>query len=190
MIMRSFSLLLLALAVCFSTVACTPERLPELVDQIPADGGTGNDDANGNDGADGKDDANGKDDADDKEESEDKNQPEEAMTIKITVGGKVFSADIEASETGRAFVAKLPMTLDMSELNGNEKYCYGVSLPRADKYFGTIAAGDLMLYSGNCIVLFYGPAGGYSYTRIGCLQSTDGLAAALGHGSATVTFSR
>ena len=196
MIMRSFSLLLLALAVCFSTVACTPERLPELVDQIPADGGTGNNGANGNDdtegnnGANGNDDANGNDGADGKEESEDKNQPEEAMTIKITVGGKVFSADIEASETGRAFIAKLPMTLDMSELNGNEKYCYGVSLPRADKYFGTIAAGDLMLYSGNCIVLFYGSAGGYSYTRIGCLQSIDGLAAALGHGSATVTFSR
>ena len=208
MIMRSFSLLLLAFAVCFSTVACTPERLPELVDQIPADGGTGNDDADGkdggtgnddadgNDGETGNDDANGKDgetgndDADGNEESEDKNQPEEAMTIKITVGGKVFSADIEASETGRAFIAKLPLTLNMSELNGNEKYCYGVSLPRADKYFGTIAAGDLMLYSGNCIVLFYGSAGGYSYTRIGCLQSTDGLAAALGHGSATVTFSR
>ena len=174
--MRNFSLLLLALAVCFSTVACTPATLPDapvINEEEPAGGETGND------GADGKD------------ESEDNNQQEEsAMTIKITVGGKVFSADIEASETGRAFIAKLPMTLEMSELNGNEKYCYGVSLPRADKYFGTIAAGDLMLYSGNCIVLFYGSAGGYSYTRIGCLQSTDGLAAALGHGSATVTFSR
>ena len=172
MIMRSFSRLLLALSVCFSTVACTPERLPEIVNEIPADSETDND------GADGKD------------ESEDKNQPEDAMTIKITVGGKVFSADIEASETGRAFIAKLPLTLDMSELNGNEKYCYGVPLPRADKHFGTIAAGDLMLYSGNCIVLFYGSAGGYSYTRIGRLQSTDGLAAALGRGSVTVTFSR
>ena len=172
MIMRNFSLSLIALAVCFSAVACTPERLPEIVDKIPAGGETGN---NGSDG---------------KDESEDKNQPEEAMTIKITVGGKVFSADIEESETGRAFIAKLPLTLDMSELNGNEKYCYGVSLPRADKYFGTIEAGDLMLYSGNCIVLFYGSAGGYSYTRIGRLQSADGLAAALGRGSATITFSR
>ena len=173
MIMRNFSLLLLALAVCFSTVACTPERLSEIVDKIPADGETGND------GADGKD------------ESEDNNQPEEStMIIKITVGGKVFSADIEPSETGRAFIAKLPLTLDMSELNGNEKYCYGVSLPRADKYFGTIAAGDLMLYSGNCIVLFYGSAGGYSYTRIGQLQSVEGLSAALGSGSVKVAFSK
>ena len=115
-------------------------------------------------------------------------QSEETMTIRITVGDKVFEADIETSDTGKAFLEKLPMTLDMSELNGNEKYCYGVSLPRSDKYFGTIAAGDLMLYSGNCIVLFYGPAGGYSYTRIGRLSSVDGLAAALGRGSVKVTF--
>ena len=177
--MRNFSLLLLALAVCFSTVACTPERLSEIVDKIPADGETGND------GADGK------EESEDKDENDDNNQPEEStMVIKITVGGKEFSADIEPSETGRAFIAKLPLTLDMSELNGNEKYCYGVSLPRADKYFGSIAAGDLMLYSGNCIVLFYGPAGGYSYTRIGQLQSVEGLSAALGSGSVKVTFSK
>ena len=112
------------------------------------------------------------------------------MTIKITAGGKTFTADIEESETGKAFLAKLPITLNMSELNGNEKYCYGISLPRADQYFNTIAAGDLMLYSGNCIVLFYGDAGGYSYTRIGKLTDTTGLKEALGTGSATVAFSK
>ena len=112
------------------------------------------------------------------------------MTIKMTVGGKVFKADIENSETGKAFLEKLPLTLEMSELNGNEKYCYGVSLPRADKYYNSIAAGDLMLYSGNCIVLFYGPAGGYSYTRIGKFQDISGLSSALGSGSVTVKFER
>ena len=127
-------------------------------------------------------------DGPDSGDSSENNPSEETMTIRILVGDKVFKADIEASETGKAFLEKLPLTLDMSELNGNEKYCYGVSLPRSDKYFGTIAAGDLMLYSGNCIVLFYGPAGGYSYTRIGRLASVDGLAAALGRGSVKVTF--
>ena len=110
------------------------------------------------------------------------------MIIRITVGSKVFKADIENTETGKAFLAKLPLTLDMSELNGNEKYCYGVSLPRADKHYDSIAAGDLMLYSGNCVVLFYGPAGGYSYTRIGKLTSTEGLKEALGTGSVKVSF--
>ena len=117
-------------------------------------------------------------------------QQTETMTITITVGSKVFKADIEETETGKAFIGKLPLTLDMSELNGNEKYCYGVSLPKADKYYDSIAAGDLMLYSGSCVVLFYGPAGGYSYTRIGKLTSTDGLKEALGKGSVKVTFAK
>ncbi len=112
------------------------------------------------------------------------------MTIRINIGDKTFSAEIENSETGKAFVAKLPLTLDMSELNGNEKYCYGVELPRADKRYDSIAAGDLMLYSGNCVVLFYGSAGGYSYTRIGKLTGTDGLKEALGTGSIRVTFAK
>ena len=112
------------------------------------------------------------------------------MTIKITIGGKSFKADIEDTETGKAFIGKLPLSLEMSELNGNEKYCYGVSLPRDDKYYNSIAAGDLMLYSGNCIVLFYGPAGGYSYTRIGKLVSTEGLKETLGTGSVKVSFEK
>ena len=184
--MRNFSALLPALAICFSACACTPAALPEelpdapVIDEEEPAGGE-----SGNDGSAGESTENGENDTDDS-----KPQPEESMTIRITVGGKVFRADIDDTETGRAFLAKLPMELDMSELNGNEKYCYGVTLPRDDKYCDTIAAGDLMLYSGNCVVLFYGPAGGYSYTRIGRLQSADGLAAALGRGSVAVKFER
>ena len=118
------------------------------------------------------------------------NEDNQSMTIKITAGGKTFTADIEDSETGKAFLAKLPLSLDMSELNGNEKYCYGVDLPRSDKHYDSIAAGDLMLYSGNCVVLFYGSAGGYSYTRIGQLTSKDGLKESLGTGNISVTFAK
>ena len=121
---------------------------------------------------------------------ENPSQIQENMTIKIMIGGKSFKADIEDSETGKAFVGKLPLTLDMSELNGNEKYCYGVSLPKDDKYYNSISAGDLMLFSGNCIVLFYGSAGGYNYTRIGKLVSTEGLKEALGTGSIKVSFEK
>lgn len=110
--------------------------------------------------------------------------------IVVSVGGKSFTAKVEDSETGRAFVAKLPLTLSMTELNGNEKYSYGVSLPTASRYCSTIEAGDLMLYGSNCVVLFYGAAGGYSYTRIGRLTSTAGLVSAVGNGSASVTFDR
>ena len=151
--------------------ACSPALLsdnPDMTENVQENGGTAE-----NSG---------------EEENPDPTKPEETMTISLTIGDQVFKADIEASASGKAFCAKLPLTLEMNELNGNEKYCYGISLPRADRHFGTIAAGDLMLYSGNCLVLFYGPAGGYSYTRIGKLQSPAGLAAALGSGPVTVTF--
>ena len=117
-------------------------------------------------------------------------QQMQTMTINMTVGNKVFKADIEASETGKAFIAKLPLNLGMSELNGNEKYCYGVDLPRADKRYDSLSEGDLMLFSGNCIVLFYGNAGGYNYTRLGRLTGTQGLKEALGTGSVKVTFAK
>ena len=161
----------LFLAVCF-VCACSPllSDGPEMAETAQEDGSTAESGGEG--------------------EDRDHEKPNDTMTIRITVGGQVFKADIEASASGKAFLAKLPLTLDMNELNGNEKYCYGISLPRADSHFGTIAAGDLMLYAGNCLVLFYGPAGGYSYTRLGRLQSTAGLAAALGSGSVTVTFAK
>ena len=110
--------------------------------------------------------------------------------IVVKVGGKSFAAKIEDTATGRAFMEKLPLTLNMTELNGNEKYRYGVALPTAAQYFAKIEAGDLMLYGSNCLVLFYGAAGGYSYTRIGKLTSTGGLAKAVGNGTASVTFEK
>lgn len=111
-------------------------------------------------------------------------------SITITVGSAKFTAHIEDSETGRAFLAKLPMPLNMSELHGNEKYYYGDPLPTNAKYYDTINPGDLMLYGNDCIVLFYGSAGGYSYTPIGTLTDTTGLAKALGSGKVDVTFSK
>ena len=173
---------MLVAAVSLLTGSCTPASLPGIYDIA------GETDNNNSDNADNSDNGDNGDNGD--SDDGNNNQQEESMTIRISVGGKEFRADIDDTETGRAFLAKLPLELDMSELNGNEKYCYGVTLPRADRYCETIAAGDLMLYSGNCVVLFYGPAGGYSYTRIGRLQSVEGLAAALGWGSVSVTFAR
>ncbi|MBR6588562.1 MAG: hypothetical protein IKK82_14250, partial [Kiritimatiellae bacterium] len=71
--------------------------------------------------------------------------------IVVKVGGKSFAAKVEDTATGRAFMEKLPLSLDMTELNGNEKYRYGVSMPTDAQYFDKIEAGDLMLYGSNCL---------------------------------------
>ena len=42
-------------------------------------------------------------------------------TIHVQIGDKVFTARLEDNETARAFVAMLPLKLDMRDLNDNEK---------------------------------------------------------------------
>lgn len=113
-----------------------------------------------------------------------------SMKADININGQAFTATIADSETGRAFQGMLPLVLDMSELNGNEKYYYlDTPLPTDSHRPGTIEAGDLMLYGDNCVVLFYETfSSSYSYTRIGKIDNPAGLRQALGRGSATVTF--
>jgi len=65
--------------------------------------------------------------------------------IVVSVGESRFAAKVANTETGRAFLEKLPLTISMAELNGNEKYAYGVSLPTSAQHYNTIEAGDLML---------------------------------------------
>ncbi len=111
--------------------------------------------------------------------------------MRITIGGKEFTATLEDNETSKAIGTLLPMTLDMSELNGNEKYYYlNQSLPTNTESIGTIHAGDIMLYGSSCIVIFYDTfETSYSYTRIGHIDDVSELASALGSGDVTVTFS-
>lgn len=110
--------------------------------------------------------------------------------MNIKIGSAVFTATLNNNATATAFKAKLPITINMTELNGNEKY---FDLPDAlhgnASNPGTIQNGDLMLYGSNTLVLFYKTfSTSYSYTRIGRIENPSGLAAALGSGNATVTF--
>ena len=115
-----------------------------------------------------------------------------AMSINVIVGNKTFTATLADNETGKAFAQLLPMTVTMNELNGNEKYHYlDSSLPTDSYQPGTIQTGDLMLYSNNCVVLFYKTfSSGYSYTRIGVIDNPSDLAEALGTGSVSVRFEK
>ena len=146
--------------------------IPETGQQIPP-GSTDDDDPPVNPGND--------DDDDDNPMSN---------NLKITVGSASFNATLENNAAATAFKALLPMTINMSELNGNEKYFYlSGNLPTASSNPGTIRTGDLMLYGGSCLVLFYETfSTSYSYTRLGRVNNPSGLASALGSGSVTITF--
>lgn len=86
----------------------------------------------------------------------------------------------------------LPLTVNMIELNENEKYYdLSQSLPVNASNPGTIRNGDLMLYGSKTLVLFYKSfSTPYSYTKLGHVDDITGLIAALGTGNVTVTFKR
>ena len=114
----------------------------------------------------------------------------DSMKLKMTVGSNVFTATLYNSATAAAFKAKLPMTINMGELNGNEKYFdLSGNLPANASNPGTIQTGDLMLYESNTLVLFYKTfSTSYNYTRLGRIDNPSGLAAALGSGNVTIRF--
>lgn len=120
----------------------------------------------------------------------DNNNDNMNKSIRLTIGQTLFTATLENNATVRELLAMLPMTLHMSELNGNEKYCYiSSSLPTEASTPGTIRAGDIMLYGSSCIVVFYKTfTSSYSYTPIGHIDNADGLEQAVGKGSVNIAF--
>jgi hypothetical protein len=110
--------------------------------------------------------------------------------LRIRIGSDTFTATLFDNPTVTAFVARLPLTVSMAELNGNEKY-YDLpqNLPTNAFNINTAQAGDLVLYNANTLVLFYETfSTSYRYTRMGRIDNPTGLSTALGRGNVTVTF--
>ena len=117
-------------------------------------------------------------------------ETEEENTMKITIGEHRFTVTLEDNAAAVALKEHLPMTLDMSELNGNEKYHYlSFSLPTASYSPGRIETGDVMLYGDGCLVVFYESfSTSYSYTRIGRIDDVAELQTAVGAGDVQMAF--
>ena len=82
-----------------------------------------------------------------------------------------------------------PLTINMSMYGGFEQVGpIGQDLPRNDKQT-TTDAGDIVLYSGNQIVVFYG-SNSWSYTRLGHIEgkTPEELADMLGKADVTLTI--
>lgn len=125
-------------------------------------------------------------------EADIQNGAEEAvMNMKVQVGDAVFSATLEENEAVASFVEMMrenPVSIQMSDYSGFEKVgSLGTSLPASNSQT-TTHAGDIVLYNGNQIVIFYG-SNSWSYTRLGHVDDLTGWEEALGSGDVTVTFS-
>jgi len=111
-------------------------------------------------------------------------------SMKITIGNKSFTATLEDNPTTTKLRELLPLTLEMSELNGNEKFFHLTSkLPMDASKPGMIQPGDFMLWGDNSLVVFYKSfRSAYSYTRLGKIDDPSELEAVVGTGSVTVKF--
>lgn len=117
-------------------------------------------------------------------------KPSTSNIMKITIGNSTFTAALADNPTADAFKGLLPMTVEMTEHAGNEKFHdLPRALPAAASNPGTINNGDIMLFGSRTLVLFYKTfRTSYSYTRIGRVDNPAGLERALGTGRATVSF--
>ena len=117
-------------------------------------------------------------------------EPEKMQNIEIKIGQSTYSATLYENETVKSLVELLPLEVNMQDLNGNEKYFYlSQSLPCNAQPVSQIRAGDLMLFGSDCLVLFYKDfTTTYRYTKIGKLETVDGLEEALGYGAVRISF--
>lgn len=119
-----------------------------------------------------------------------KEEENQSMNMIITANGRSFNCTLYENETTYAFIEQLPLTITMSELNGNEKYYYlENSLPTNTFRPNEIHAGEVMLFGSDCLVLFYENfTSSFSYTSIGYVDDPEQLVNILGKGSVQVTF--
>lgn len=113
------------------------------------------------------------------------------MKMTVQVGESTFTATLEDNAAVDALVEMMengPVTIQMSDYAGFEKVgALGTSLPTNNSQT-TTQAGDIVLYQGSQIVLFYG-SNSWSYTRLGKIDDLTGWSEVLGSGDVLVTFS-
>ena len=113
--------------------------------------------------------------------------------IKIKINDEVFDVKLENNSATEELVKELEkgnITVNATEYGGFEKVGnLGLSLPTTDENINT-SPGDIVLYNGNQISLFYG-SHSWSYTKLGKIENIDSnqLKEILGSGNATLVLS-
>lgn len=115
---------------------------------------------------------------------------EEPM-LKITVGDQELLAtfaDNSSAEEFRELLSQGPVTISMEDYGGFEKVGpLGTTLTRNDTRI-TTQPGDVVLYQGNQITIYYG-TNTWNFTRLAKINDSTDLQAKLGTGTVQVTFS-
>lgn len=117
----------------------------------------------------------------------------ETNTMNITIGDRVLTATLAENSSVDALKQALsagPITVDMRDYANMEKVgSLGMNLPTNDQQI-TTEAGDIILYQGGALVIYYAP-NSWSFTRLGKIDNITAqeLKAILGGGNVTVVLS-
>ena len=113
--------------------------------------------------------------------------------LKLFINDEEIPVTWEENESVKALnnlAESSPIIIDMSMYGGFEQVgSIGQSIPRNDKQM-TTSAGDIVLYSGNQLVVFYG-SNSWAYTKLGHIdnKTEEELGRLLGSGNVTITVS-
>ncbi|QGY42717.1 T9SS type A sorting domain-containing protein [Maribellus comscasis] len=113
--------------------------------------------------------------------------------IKLTINNQTeLTAALVDNSSVTALIELLkkdPLTIEMRDYGNMEKVgAIGTTLPRNDEQI-TTEPGDIILYQGNALVIYYAP-NSWNFTRLGKIDNVtrDELKAILGDGNITVTL--
>ena len=114
--------------------------------------------------------------------------PSKELTMKLTIDNTVVPVTWEHNSSTAALHKLLPLTIKLSPYGGFEQVgSIGQSIGSADEQM-TTHYGDIVLYAGNKLVIFYG-SNSWSYTRLGHIElSQQEMTALLSHGEVTVAL--
>ena len=129
----------------------------------------------------------------DADDAENKNSEETEKMLSMKIGNydvDVRWEDNDAVDKLKELCEDNPLTIEMSMYGGFEQVGpIGTSLPADDKQTKT-SSGDIVLYSGNQLVVFYG-SNSWAYTRLGHIidKSDAEMKELLGNGDVTILIS-
>ena len=112
------------------------------------------------------------------------------QNIIITIKNKKYEAVLYDNSTVRELIKNFPISITMSDLNGNEKYYnFSKSFSTSSENVANINKGDIMLFGDNCLVIFYKSfSTRYRYTKLGYIKNLEDLENSLGKGDIEITF--
>ena len=115
---------------------------------------------------------------------------EESEPMLLEVNGYTFEVELENNTSAKAlreYVSKEKRTLSLDDYGNFEKVGdLGITLPRNDETI-TTKEGDLILYLGNKLCLYYNQ-NTWDFTKLGHIKDTTHLKEVLGKGSVQVTL--